>query len=135
MASDIVMRINEAILGLSAPGGILLCDAKAEITKLRAELAACRAESAGAVAVKPLEWEENKNAREKLCKQWIAETPFGSIWIEHKKKFWISSDGVGQWRIYHETLEHAKAAAQADYEARIRAALQPSEPDGIGDAS
>lgn len=74
--------------------------------------------------VKALEWEENKTARERSCKSWLANTPFGTIWIELKKKYWISSDGVGQWRIYHETLDHAKAAAQADYETRIRSALE-----------
>lgn len=72
------------------------------------------------VGVRKLEWEESVKGR------WIG-TPVAKL---GDLAFWIfqvdggfrlaAKDG---WQ-YHLTLEAAKAAAQADYEARIRAALE-----------
>jgi hypothetical protein len=49
-------------------------------------------------------------------------------------RVWARVDGAVYWQIYYmgewinaESIEAAKAAAQADYEARILAALQPTE--------
>jgi hypothetical protein len=77
------------------------------------------------VQVKPLAWLEEGKGR------WIGkpDAPLGEI------AFWIFAAGaIGFSRHtkegpkHYHTLEAAKAAAQADYEARIRAALVASEP-------
>jgi hypothetical protein len=140
MASDIVKRLDAAIkLGDmtgargNRPENIynVATDAKAEITKLRAELAACRAEREKAVAVKPLVWGATRSGY-----VWVALAAVGRYFIEerHSDFRWNVENWPGQWT--SNTLDEAKSAAQADYEARIRAALsQPSEPDGTGELS
>ena len=81
--------------------------------------------AARGVGVRPLVW---------LAKsEWhhVAENPFGECWIKH-----YNGKG-GLWTLYgpghygpnndFPSIDAAKAAAQADYEARIRAALTTEE--------
>lgn len=82
--------------------------------------AVLRALKASGIRVKPLEWEES------LRDRWIGTpvTKLGDLafWIfrHHDGTFKrATKDG---WQ-YKSTIEAAKAAAQADYEARIIAAL------------
>lgn len=78
------------------------------------------------VAVKPLEWVEIREG------QYFEARVIGILYSVR-----LGSDGVVRWQAGHlgtwhevNSIEAAKAAAQADYEARIRSALtaQPS-PD------
>lgn len=87
------------------------------IATLRAELDAARGR------VKPLEWREVKGG------PWVAGEVFGTRSpvsfapiTAHKKHdgWWLSADCKT-----YPTLEAAKAAAQADYTARILATLEP----------
>lgn len=83
-------------------------------------MAALEAERAEARKVKPLVWEESLKGR------WIGApaVKLGDL------AFWVFQvhDGymrhvIGQGRVVYRTIEAAKAAAQADYEARILSAL------------
>lgn len=78
-----------------------------------------------AVTVKPLEWEvEALSRRQKEPKFWYAETAIGGYTIEKKNKFWLGRPIPDSAKnVYYDTLEAAKAAAQADYEQRIGSAL------------
>jgi hypothetical protein len=76
----------------------------------------------GAVAVKPLEWIEPERPDGPVTS--------GNIGLYYRLKLlsdgvWVNSAanscGIGE----HLTLDEAKAAAQADYETRIRSALLP----------
>jgi hypothetical protein len=78
------------------------------------------AQAPAPVRVKPLVWEEKNGA-------WDARTAFGtgytvadSQWTYGPTKVWFYSDGGN---------EAAKAAAQADYEARILSAITPAPSD------
>lgn len=91
-----------------------------EVATMAAELARLRGE-AGAVRVKPLVWTHIDGAH---FADFIAA------------KACIIKNGRGGWRLGimaeysdHATLDLAKAAAQADYTARILAALEPAQPD------
>lgn len=83
--------------------------------------------AAPSVKVKALEWENSVNGR------WIGTPPIKIA----NMAFWVFSCSEGFKRMtgdgppmYYPTLEAAKAAAQADYEARILAALEtaPAAP-------
>ncbi len=74
------------------------------------------------VGVKPLEWIENQSWKH-------AKTPFGAIYTARPC---LATNFLGKWLLsleierigpLHDSEDAAKAAAQADYEARIRAAL------------
>ena len=74
--------------------------------------------AARGIRVKPLEWIENPNLGEG---GWLGGSHIGPTyhamddgWSVHRGMFWHGAD----------TLEAAKAAAQADYEARILDALE-----------
>ena len=100
-----------------------------DIETLRAQVAALTAErdaAAGAVRVKPLAW---KGMGENHAR--AAAPLFGTIRVENYGAGFAISWSVpgfsdvfcdGRWP----TIEAAKAAAQADYEARILAALEPA---------
>ncbi|KFL28179.1 hypothetical protein JP74_02930 [Devosia sp. 17-2-E-8] len=100
--------------------------AKDEILALPAP-ALSRAEGQEPVAVKPLEWtgpdvNGDRHARSILAVYTIRKQQ-GSM------GFWLTEVGG-----YHSSIDKAKAAAQADYEQRIRSALvkapAPAVPDG-----
>ncbi|KAB2716626.1 hypothetical protein [Brucella intermedia] len=72
------------------------------------------------VGVKKLEWQQDGAGNHR------AETPFGNEFIQ---KWTDTRDGNISYEhegAYFETVEAAKAATQADYEARILSALEPS---------
>lgn len=78
------------------------------------------------VGVKPLEW-----GLSNVANRWTAIHPFGEyIVVRDHRASQSTSHGWfnnGQW-IWVLSLEAAKAAAQADYEARIRSALYAAPP-------
>ena len=78
---------------------------------------------AGAVKVKPLVWFETQS--EIPHHAWEAWTGFGR-WVIFLR--FQSSNAATYWlfSLEYPTLDAAKAAAQADYEARILAAIQPA---------
>ncbi len=86
----------------------------------------------GAVKVKALEWKDERNCE---CS---AETVIGTYEVGFDDGWWAQLEGGVKWdwnppydpRSY-EGPSAAKAAAQADYERRILAALEPAEPSGF----
>ena len=87
--------------------------------------------SASSVAVKPLEWEETEFLDEPNKGRGAKATSPHSAW-------YFVNPHKGGWRIHfgteeiHPTIEAAKAAAQADYEALIRSALSAQVQDVAG---
>lgn len=83
------------------------------------------------VKVKALGWENSNPDRNDIwaC---LSDDAFEiNRWREDGNSYFE----VGQnANVRHDTLEAAKAAAQADYEARILSAIEVSEHDGIADA-
>lgn len=88
-----------------------------------------------AVRVKPLEWEESEGnfpsqrvwSFDALKWMWIVQNDGGNfVWCEDVTPSWAPASNV---RGVFPTLEAAKAAAQADYEARILSALALPAPD------
>ncbi|WP_273771743.1 hypothetical protein [Brucella intermedia] len=78
------------------------------------------------VGVKKLEWQQDGAGNHR------AETPFGNEFVQ---KWTDSRDGNISYEhegAYFENVEDAKAAAQADYAARILSALEPSAARGLG---
>ena len=100
-----------------------------ENQKTAAMLRACK----GRVRVKPLEWAEcnTGNWKRGHCFTARSMVDFAPLAI-HKKHdgWWLNKDCHT-----YDTLEAAKAAAQADYEARILAALEPAPDHGEWDAA
>lgn len=91
--------------------------AEAEVARLTAELAAARGR------VKPLEWREVNDGNRRKGEVFGTRSPVSFAPITAHKKhdgWWLSADCKT-----YPTLEAAKAAAQADYAARILAALEP----------
>lgn len=95
--------------------------------------------AARVVKIKPLEWEAVEEDRgdgsSDLTGDWIAHTPFGSysIVVGFGSGYYVFDLYFGEMDLIssHDDPELAKAAAQADYEARIRSAIvgdQPTEP-------
>ncbi|MGQ3080640.1 MULTISPECIES: hypothetical protein [Rhizobium/Agrobacterium group] len=93
----------------------------------------CRAlyaepQPAPSVAVKDLEWSpRNDQPQYEVC----ADTPFGRYKTSNKGEYgfgWMQPRQT-VWSGFLPTLEEAKAAAQADYEARIRSALSAQVQD------
>lgn len=89
--------------------------------------------AARGVRVKALEWKEVEGNLptqrvwifDALKWMWIVQNDGGNfIWCEDVTPSWAPASGV---RGVFPTLEAAKAAAQADYEARILAALEVSD--------
>ena len=98
-------------------GWVHWTDHEAEIARLTAERDAALA---GAVKVKPLVWVEVEKSR------YGGKYTADGYTIRYIEGLWLL-DFAGQskaiWRF--PTLDAAQAAAQADYEARILAAIQP----------
>lgn len=91
-----------------------------EITPLYA------APPAPSVAVKALEWVQSEYKT-----TWTAQTPFGHYFV-HKIRaldFSVFHDGKSSWSKKGIYLSEVQAAAQADYEARIRSALSAQVQD------
>jgi hypothetical protein len=94
----------------------------AERDALRSQLATARAD---AVRVKPLVWED-------MGGYWRAKSCVGEYEAGWEDGAWAANDGPSMWEWRPEedprglSEYNAKAAAQADYEARIIAALEPS---------
>lgn len=88
------------------------------------------------VGVKPLVWEDRSSA---VHPRFKAVTGFGTYYIERNKAGlfdWWSPYRMGKTEV--KTLDAAKAAAQADYTARILAALEPvatTDPAAIREAA
>lgn len=85
-------------------------------------------QSAPYVAVKELEWSpRNDQPQYEVC----ADTPFGRYKTSNKGEYgfgWMQPRQT-VWSGFLPTLEEAKAAAQADYEARILSALSAQVQD------
>lgn len=104
----------------------------AAIETLRARVSQA---GAGGGVVKALEWSEHVPPSGEDCfyDHVRAKTPFGTYSIEWKswKAYdWPTVDFQGEFLRASPTVDEAKAAAQADYEARILAALAPSPSAG-----
>jgi len=76
------------------------------------------------VKVKPLEWGDT-HAERGIHMQ--ARTPFGRYVLKRGTGFCYEVSGPAGFREAYKFEEAAQAAAQADYEARIRSALVPDE--------
>lgn len=90
---------------------------EAEVSALRAELDAARGR------VKPLVWREVNDGNRRKGEVFGTRSPVSFAPITAHKKhdgWWLSADCKT-----YPTLEAAKSAAQADYTARILAALEP----------
>jgi hypothetical protein len=117
---DLLLRLRRVY-----PRNDLTDEAAAEIAALRAEVARLTAERdaalAGAVTVKPLEWlaGDGKTSSEDC---YTALDGFGGKYTVMEGQLWHDLAG---WFTY-ESDDAAKAAAQADYEARTRAPLIPA---------
>lgn len=127
MNDDIVERLREVAdikTGVLYSRRKILNDAADEITRLRQLLSAQVQDVA--VKVKPLEWEEGNPGSYTE----IAESPFGhySVWEINGTGCW-SPWKQGSGSIVDGGLAGAKAAAQADFEARIRSALSEQVQD------
>lgn len=90
--------------------------------------AALAAMPAQGVRVKPLEWEDKPGLS-------FAKTSIGTYFIRERHGYWKLEldDAVitaSDTAIVFPSLRAAKAAAQADYEARIMAALEPAPAGG-----
>lgn len=121
---------------LQGPENSIFCAAVAEavVSTLTVVLAERDAALAGRVKVKPLVWvlEPDRDAE---YPRWTAETDTGKSyhafkawWGAQDKWAFMGTDG------FHHSEVAAKAAAQADYEARIIAALEP-QPITVQDAA
>lgn len=104
----------------------------AELDALKAEVERLKAQPAQSVKVKPLVWNADNEARPSGC--------FYAIWGDYRS-FKISCNGVvlggvlyGAYQQTYHTVDAAKAAAQADYETRIMAALDV-QPLTVQDAA
>lgn len=99
---------------------------------------ASRSPSQG-VAVKALEWKE-PSWRSNGC--WTADSPFGTYSVVNEGGWHVSRDETPrdfyfEWAgqdMSRDTLDTAKAAAQSDYERRVRSALASTAPEGVRDA-
>ena len=93
-------------------------------SEMRAALTAALAVEAGAVGVKPLEWKEGDGITCDVLYH-TAETPFGLTYWQIECQWGVQGGYVEAYGD-EETDEAAKAAAQADYEARVLSALTTS---------
>ena len=100
-------------------GWVHWTDHEAEIARLTAERDAAMA---GAVKAKPLVWECVSGSR----------LIFDAVGFNSTYRLWVQLDGSAKWQARYAgdwidapNPEAAQAAAQADYDARILAAIQP----------
>ncbi|NYD84401.1 hypothetical protein [Brucella intermedia] len=89
-------------------------------TEMRAALTAALPHLPQGVGVKKLEWQQDGAGNHR------AETPFGNEFVQKWTDIRDGNISYEHEGAYFETVEAAKAAAQADYEARILSALEPS---------
>lgn len=84
------------------------------------------------IAIKPLEWKSRgrKNG-DTYANSVVGQYSVGDIWGEIKSLLRTIVDGQDADQVMgvHGSFEEAKAAAQADYEARIRSALSAQVQD------
>jgi len=108
-------QIVEEIAAECLESRILLgtVNARAVISKHIAAALAADAKGAGPVAVKPLEW----NGPDCDGEHWASREKY-VVLASNEDGYWLS--GVGG---FFPTVEAAKAAAQADFEQRIRSAI------------
>lgn len=85
--------------------------------------------SAAQVRVKSLEWSSEPNG------EFIAESAVGWYHIGYPAQSWNLTMPSGEVPSFGDDLQAAKAAAQADYERRILAAIFPpvARPDRLAD--
>jgi hypothetical protein len=96
--------------------------AEAEVATLRAELDAARGR------VKPLEWDDFEDGAGAKAPIAVGLSYLITRWADGRFEIEVSAPGISfgfEGDRYYPTLEVAKAAAQADYTARILAALEP----------
>ena len=93
----------------------------------RASLSAV-GQKAGTVEVRALEWQDHRGHT--FPDTWTAKTPCGVYEIEERSASdspaYVATGPLHVFISDRDSLEDAKAAAQADYEARIRSALIPA---------
>lgn len=77
------------------------------------------------MVVEPLEWQTTPSGF-----VWFAESAVGRYFIEERHSDFVWTLEPQPGRGYRNTLDEAKAAAQADYEQRIRSALSPAATSG-----
>lgn len=119
------MQITDEMMALAVKAYIDV-DGKCRPAAMRAALSAALSVETH-VKVKPLEFVDLSNVA-------IAHTPFGTYkcgfniagTTNHLYHMIIAGGELA--KSFHETLEAAKAAAQADYEARILSALSVEQP-------
>lgn len=128
---DILKRLEER--DISAWNDAYSCrargaEAAARIRELEAELDALREARGG--RVKPLVWKKEIPSANPSYSPNIAWTEFGLIYA-NEHAFWFEGEEAVKCQGCRETT---KAAAQADYERRILAALEPA-PVTVGEAA
>ncbi|WP_025593103.1 hypothetical protein [Agrobacterium tumefaciens] len=131
MQSEVLNVINDLKLDMTASSvDDVTIITRAQLEAIEAALSAAEPHPAPSVAVKALEWNPYR-----------AETPFGWYQIEDQRSvpeselkgrppFLLFGSRLDYSR--HATLEEAKAAAQADYETRVRSALSAQVQDVAG---
>jgi hypothetical protein len=127
MTSDDYMRLADYFADAPDSHASVAINVPEQRALVVSALRAASVKAGEVVAVKPLEWEKITWERYPKFK---AVTPTGDYWV------WELA-GIGYWsqhsligREVHGTIDDAKAAAQSDYEARIRSALvvEPAAP-------
>jgi len=120
-------EMREALIAAEAERDDAMTLFHAADKKMRALAAERDAALAGAVRVKPLAWA----AFGKECIR--AETELGCyeiIWGFRNGQVWLDVPNIkGSNHVWHPAADLAKAAAQADYDARIRAAMKGADHD------
>ncbi len=125
MAPDIETAIAQIDLHLGSPGPTSA--APMPVTSTTPTVA-------DLVTVKPLEWEdfEGRGARARAL---LITSYLIARWSDGRFEISVSAPGYStgfDGERFHPTIEAAKAAAQADYETRILAAIQPDpEPQPV----
>ena len=112
-----------------------------ENARLRTELEAAKCDR-GEVRVKALEWytpsDHPQDRDEATC---IAHGLGGRYTISEPQRLYMGGEGYLLWWAHDEftfaefrTVDEAKAAAQADFERRIRSTLETNSPPDKGEA-
>src|SRR5690554_5374742 len=87
----------------------------------RAQLASRPTRNAG-VGVKALEWTPFWPENPEMAGRECAQTAFGTVYHVSSEGWWFAMCELNK----HTSIDEAKAAAQADFIARILSALEPS---------
>lgn len=118
-----------AIVIDQAPDGCNAYDIASKALAAAEQAEPAPAARSGAVKVKPLEWAESTHGI------FIAKTPVGAYEVGFDDGWWAQLDSASTWEWEPENDPRsydgpfaAKDAAQADFESRILAALEPAEP-------